>query len=108
VSASQALGYRDLIAPPTFAIVLTLPASWQVSDDPELGIDYSRVVHGEQRFLASRPIIAGDRLQVTVSIDAIRTAAGNDMITTRGDVATVDGEHVVSAIGLIVVRGPEK
>ena len=106
-AAAQALGYRDVIAPPTFPILLTLPAGWQVSDDPELGIDYSRVVHGEQRFVAARPISAGDRLQVVVSIDDIRTAAGNDMVNIRADVATVEGEHVLSAYGLLVVRGPD-
>ncbi len=103
--AARALGYPDVIGPPTFAIVLTLPAGHQVTHDPELGIDYSRVVHGEQRFVSARPIVAGDRLQVTVSIEAIRSVAGNDMITTRADVATVAGEHVLSAYGLLVVRG---
>ena len=43
-----------MIAPPTFAIVLSLPAG-QVIADPELGLDYTRVVHGEQRFVHDRP-----------------------------------------------------
>jgi acyl dehydratase len=105
-TAARALGYSDVIAPPTFPILLTLPAGWQVTNDPELGIDYSRVVHGEQRFVSTRPISAGDQLQVVVSIDDIRTAAGNDMVSIRADVATVDGEPVVTAYGLLVVRGP--
>jgi acyl dehydratase len=105
---ARALGYPDVIAPPTFPIIITLPAGWQVSDDPDLGIDYTRVVHGEQRFLPVRPVRAGDRLQVTVSIDSIRAAAGNDLITTRADVATVEGEHVGTAYGLMVVRGPDR
>jgi acyl dehydratase len=104
--AARALGYDDVIAPPTFAIVMTLPAGGQVSYDPDLGIDYSRVVHGEQRFIHARPIRAGDRLQVLVSIDDIRTAAGNDMVSTRADVVTEAGEHVLTAYGLLVVRGP--
>lgn len=104
--AAQELGYPDVIAPPTFPIVITLPAGGQVTHDPALGIDYSRVVHGEQRFIAARPIAAGDRLQVIVSIDAIRSAGGNDMVTTRADVVTVDGEHVVTAYGTLVARGP--
>jgi acyl dehydratase len=104
-SAAQALGYPDVIAPPTFAIVLTLPAGHQVIDDPELGIDYSRVVHGEQRFLHSRPVHAGDVLQVAVTIDDIRAAAGNDLVTTRADVTTLDGEAVLTAFGTLVARG---
>ena len=73
--------------------------------DPELGLDYSRVVHGEQRFVITRPIRAGDRLTVTVTVENIRAAAGNDMITTRGDVTTVDGEPVFTAYSTLVARG---
>jgi len=104
-AAARALGHDDVIAPPTFAIVITLPAGRQVSHDPDLGIDYTRVVHGEQRFVHTRPVRAGDVLQVVVSIHDIRAAAGNDLVTTRADVATIDGEHVLTAFGTLVARG---
>lgn len=103
--AAQALGYRDVVAPPTFAILLTLPAGRQFTADPESGVDYSRVVHGEQRFVHERPIQAGDELQVTLTIDGIRAAAGNDLITTRTEVRTVEGELVTTAHAVVVVRG---
>jgi acyl dehydratase len=103
--AARALGHPDVIAPPTFGIVLSMTAGRQVVADPELGLDYTRVVHGEQRFVINRPIRAGDRLTVTVTVENIRAAAGNDMITTRGDVATVDGEPVFTAYSTLVARG---
>lgn len=103
--AARALGHADLIAPPTFPFVLTFRASRAVIDDPDLGIDYSRVVHGEQRFSYSRPVRAGDALTVTVTVEGIRSAGGHDMVTSRSDVATVDGEHVVTAYSTLVVRG---
>lgn len=103
--AAHALGYPDVIAPPTFAIVLTMRAAHQVITDPSLGLDYSRVVHGDQRFVHHRPIRAGDQLQVTVTVESIRAAAGNDMITTRADVSTVDGEAVCTAYSTLVARG---
>ena len=53
VEAAQALGHPDVVAPPTFPIVLTLPAGHQFIADPEAGVDYSRVVHGEQRSCTS-------------------------------------------------------
>src|SRR5664279_3038987 len=106
VDAAKALGYLDVIAPPTFAIVLTMRASAQVIHDPDFGIDYSRVVHGEQRFVHARPVRAGDVLQSTVTVESIRVAAGNDIVTTRADVATLDGEHVLTAYGTLVARGP--
>lgn len=103
--AARALGHPDVIAPPTFPIVLSMRAGAQVVFDPDLGLDYSRVVHGEQRFVYSRPVRAGDRLTVTVSVESIRSAAGNDLLTTRGDVSTVDGELVLTAYSTLVARG---
>jgi len=105
VSAARALGYDDVIAPPTFLIVATMSAGAQAVEDPELGLDYSRVVHGEQRFVYDRPVRAGDRLQVTLHVDNIRSAAGNDIMSTRGEVSTVDGEHVATAYSTLVARG---
>ena len=105
--AARALGYSDVIAPPTFPVVLTFRASRIIIDDPALGIDYSRVVHGEQRFSYTRPVEAGDSLTVTVTIDSIKSAGGHDMLTSRSDISTVDGEHVVTALSTLVVRGPE-
>lgn len=103
--AARALGHSDVIAPPTFGIVLTLKAAGQVIVDPDFGIDYSRVVHGEQRFEHVRPITAGDVLQVVVTVEDIRIAAGNDIVSTRADVRTVDGEDVLHAYSTIVARG---
>jgi acyl dehydratase len=103
--AARALGHPDVIAPPTFAIVLSMRAGVQVVADPELGLDYSRVVHGEQRFVHTRPVRAGDRLTVVVTVENIRSAGGNDILTTRGDVATVDGEPVLTAYSTLVARG---
>ena len=105
LAAARALGHPDLIAPPTFPIVVTMRAAGQVISDPALGLDYSRVVHGEQRFSYRRPVRAGDVLTVTVTVEDIRSAAGNDLITTRGVVATVEGEHVVTARSTLVSRG---
>jgi acyl dehydratase len=108
VAAAQVLGYADLVAPPTFSIILSMRASESVVFDPELGLDYTRVVHGEQRFSLARPIVAGDELLVQTTIDGIRTMAGNDMITTRADFTTVAGEHVGSATSLLVSRAPQE
>ena len=104
-TAARAAGHPDVIAPPTFAIVLSLGAGNVVVEDPDVGIDYSRVVHGEQRFTHHRPIRAGDRLVSTTTIENVRSVAGNDMLTTRVDVATDDGEAVCSATSMLVARG---
>ena len=103
--AARAAGYPDVIAPPTFAIVVTLGAADVVLADPDVALDYSRVVHGEQRFTHHRPIRAGDRLVATPTIEAVRSVGGNDLLTTRVDVATEDGEPVCSATSMLVARG---
>jgi acyl dehydratase len=105
--AAQALGYDDVIAPPTFAIVLSARVGAQVVFDPELGLDYSRVVHGEQRFVHSRPVRAGDRLVGVLTVDNIRAAAGNDILSTRVEIGTEAGEPVATAYSTLVARGPD-
>jgi acyl dehydratase len=104
-AAARAVGHPDVIAPPTFAIVLSLGAGNVVVDDPDVGLDYSRVVHGEQRFTHHRPVRAGDRLIATPSIAAVRSVAGNDMLTTRVDLTTEDGEPVCTTTSMLVARG---
>ena len=104
-AAAQALGYPDVIAPPTFAIVMSMRASHQVVRDPALGLDYSKVVHGEQQFLYQRPIRAGDVLRVRTTVESVRAVAGNDLLTTRGEILTADDELVVTALSTIVARG---
>jgi acyl dehydratase len=104
-AAARAAGHPDVVAPPTFAIVLTFSAAGVVVEDPDVALDYSRVVHGEQKFAHTRPIRAGDRLVASPTIEAVRSVGGNDLITTRIDVTTEDGEPVCSATSMLVARG---
>jgi acyl dehydratase len=103
--AARALGYPDVIGPPTFPVVLTMAASHQVIDDPALGVDYSRVVHGDQRFAYRRPVAAGDELVCVNTIEDIVSRGGHDLLTTRTEVTTVAGEPVVTVWSKLVVRG---
>lgn len=107
VAAAKALGYPDLVAPPTFAIVATWEAGRQLRDDPELGMDYSRVVHGDQRFAYTRPVVAGDELVCVLTVEEITDRAGHEFITTRSELSTPAGEPVVTVWNKLVVRGEE-
>src|SRR3954451_16887772 len=71
--AARALGYADVVAPPTFPVVITMQSSRQIIDDPELRLDYSRVGHGDQRFAYARPVVAGDVLVCVNSVEEITT-----------------------------------
>ena len=104
---ARARGFADVIAPPTYAIRMSMAAAENVVMDPELGLDYTRVVHGDQRFTYARPIVAGDELVTTVTIDGIRSAAGNDILTTRAEIRTTAGELVVTSVSTLVARGSD-
>lgn len=105
--AARALGHPDVIAPPTFVFAITFKSSDMVVRDPQLGLDYTRVVHGDQRFVYARPVRAGDRLHVESTIEGIKSLAGNDILDIRGDVYEESGEHVVTTWIKIVARGAE-
>jgi len=103
--AAVTAGYPDVIAPPTFAIVISMASSRTVQDDPGLGLDYSMVVHGEQSFTHARPLHAGDVVVATSTVESIRAVGGMSLMTTITDISTVDGEHVCTAKSVLVERG---
>lgn len=106
-AAARALGYPDVVAPPTFPVAITMAASRQVIADPALGLDYTRVVHGDQRFAYTRPVVAGDALVCVNSVDEITSRGGHEFITTRTEVTTEAGEPVVTVWSKLVQRGEE-
>ncbi|MYW31498.1 MaoC family dehydratase N-terminal domain-containing protein [Streptomyces sp. SID2119] len=108
VEAARALGHPDVIAPPTFVFSITYRAAGEVVQDPQLGLDYSRVVHGDQKFSYVRPVRAGDRLTVTSTIETIKSMAGNDIVDIRGEVHDEAGELVVTALTKLVARAAEE
>jgi acyl dehydratase len=73
--------------------------------DPEFGLNYALVVHGEQRFVAHRPVYAGDRLVSTQIVDDIRDAGRNEIVNTRIEVSSETGEPVATIFASIVSRG---
>lgn len=105
VAAARAAGHPDLVAPPTFAMAAVARAQESVIFDPALGLDFSKVVHGDQRFTHHRPIHAGDELFATVHIDTIRAMAGNDVVSLRVEVTDGEGGPVTTARSTLVARG---
>ena len=104
---ARGAGYADVIAPPTLAVRYAQQCDAQLIADPEAGIDFSRVVHGEQSFVHHRPITAGDELTGTLHVDTIRMAGGHAMVTTRTELADAAGAPVCTSVSTIVVRGGE-
>ncbi|MBX3068232.1 MAG: MaoC family dehydratase N-terminal domain-containing protein [Cryobacterium sp.] len=107
LDAARAAGYSDLVAPPTFPIVVQERTLAQLLAEPDAGIDFTRVVHGDQRFSYTRPIVAGDELTATLAVTSVKSLGGHNMVTSESVIVDADGKHVVTAISTLVVRGDE-
>lgn len=105
--AATAAGHRDVVAPPTFPVVIQEQTLQQLLAQPDAGIDFSRVVHGDQRFTYSRPIVAGDVLTATLAVTSVKSLGGHSMVTSESVITDENGEHVVTAVSTLVVRGDE-
>ena len=105
--AARAAGYDDVVAPPTFAVVVQEQTLAQLLAEPDAGIDFSRVVHGDQRFTFTRPIVAGDLLTATLSVPSVKTLGGHSIVTAETTITDAAGAHVVTTISALVVRGEE-
>lgn len=107
VFAAQTAGYTDLVAPPTFAVVIQERSLATVLADPEADIDFSRVVHGDQRFVYVRPIVAGDELTSVLEVASVKTLGAHSMVTFETKIFDIDQQLVCTAISTLVVRGDE-
>jgi hypothetical protein len=98
------IGERNTeVAPPTFTIRITLNQFEAFLTQPDVALDWSRLVHGDQKFEIFSPVKAGDVLTCDATIESYRVAAGNEIVSVRSDLHR-DGAVVVSAWSTLVVR----
>jgi acyl dehydratase len=102
--AAQALGHADVVAPPTFLVIISKAATDPIVFDPELGLDFSTVVHGDQGFVLHRPVVAGDRLLARPAVEKIRSAAGTDLLSLAVHIANDRGDTVATVRSTLVAR----
>ncbi|MFI2489754.1 MaoC family dehydratase N-terminal domain-containing protein [Promicromonospora kroppenstedtii] len=118
--AARGSGYPDLVAPPTFAVVVAQRAESQYISDPEAQIDFTRVVHADERFTHHRPIVAGDELTTVLHVDRVVVRGAISMVTTRCEIyampqhvevpspeAEGPGEHVATVVSTLAIRGED-
>jgi acyl dehydratase len=98
-------GHPDVVAPPTFVVALSAPAAHALLDDPELGLDYTRVVHGEQAIALVEDVHAGDTLVPTTRLVDIRVAGQHELIVTETSLARLDGRVPCTLRSVTVSRG---
>jgi acyl dehydratase len=105
VEAAKAAGHRDLVAPPTFLTTLGFRRPGGPVGDPDLGLDYSLVVHGEQKFVLHRPVFAGDSLIGKTKVTDIRDIGRNEAMVMETEVIAANGEQVATSTMTMISRG---
>jgi acyl dehydratase len=106
VAARQA-GYADLVAPPMFAVVYSSPAMLAGLFDPEVGIDFARLVHGKQEFRWDQLVVAGDEVTTTASVAEIAHRGGLGFYTFSTRSVNQRDEVVCTGLWTNIVRGDE-
>jgi acyl dehydratase len=105
VGAARRAGYADVVAPPMFAVVYSAPAMGPVLFDPEVGLDFARMVHGGQEFKWGPLVIAGDEISTTVSVVSIDERAGKGFYVFESVSTNQDGDTVAVGTWTNIVRG---
>ncbi|MFF9196493.1 MaoC family dehydratase N-terminal domain-containing protein [Streptomyces sp. NPDC014779] len=104
-AAARALGHPDVVAPPTFVFRAVKESCDRVLASPALGLSpEARLVHADQRIAHHRPVRAGDRLAVTVHLEAVKRLGGNDVLRMRAEVRDGAGEPVADAHLTVVAK----
>jgi acyl dehydratase len=75
--------------------------------DPELGLDFSRVVHGDQEYVWHRPVVVGETLEVRPRIAAIRERGSNGFLTIEVTLWGAGGEPVATTRATMIERAAE-
>jgi acyl dehydratase len=103
--AAKAAGFRDLVAPPMFAVVYSAQALGNVLIDPEVGLNLMMMVHGGQEFIWSEPVCAGDTIATTATVKDIAERDGKGFYIFESVSVNQDGQEVVRATWTNIVRG---
>jgi len=103
--AAKAAGFRDLPAPPMFAVVYSRGALGPALFDPDVGIDFAMLVHGGQEFVWGEPVCAGDTITTTIEVKDIYEKGGMGFYVFESVSANQEGQEVVRGTWSNIVRG---
>jgi acyl dehydratase len=103
--AARAAGFRDVVAPPMFAVVYSSPAMGPAILDPDVGINFAAMVHGGQEFVWGEPVCAGDEITTQARVSEIYEKDGKGFYVFESVSTNQDGDEVVRATWTNIVRG---
>ncbi|HEX6332561.1 MAG TPA: MaoC family dehydratase N-terminal domain-containing protein [Actinomycetota bacterium] len=104
---ADAVGHPGGGVPPTFVTAAEFATLAGVVSDPDLGLDYARVVHGQQEYEWGRPLVVGEALSAATTVEAIRSRGDLEFLTLRTELLDESGRVVVVARSTMIVRGGE-
>lgn len=105
VEAARAAGHKDLVAPPTYLVTIAQRAEALMVNDPEAQVDFSRVVHADQRFTHHRAVVAGDELFAQATVTSAKELAGNRLLTTGTEISNADRDPIATITSTLLIRG---
>jgi acyl dehydratase len=98
-------GFRDIPAPPMFAVVYSAGAVGPAVLDPEVGINFAMMVHGQQEFVWGEPVCSGDTITTEASVKDIHERGGMGFYVFESVSRNQDGQEVVRGTWTNIVRG---
>jgi acyl dehydratase len=104
LDAAREAGYADVVAPPMFAVVFGGRAMAPALFDPEVGIDFARMVHGGQEFVWGQPVVAGDEIDTEVEVKDVAERGGLEFFVFESRSTNQDGETVCTGTWTNIVR----
>jgi acyl dehydratase len=103
--AAKEAGFRDVVAPPMFAVVYSAGAMGPAILDPDVGINLMKMLHGSQEFVWSEPVCAGDAITTEVELKDTYEKSGNDFFVFESVSRNQDGAEVARGTWTNIVRG---
>jgi acyl dehydratase len=102
---ARAAGFRDVPAPPMFAVVYSAGSVAPGILDPEVGINFAMMVHGGQEFVWGEPVCAGDTITTETTVKDIHEKGGMGFYVFESVSRNQDGQEVVRGTWTNIVRG---
>jgi acyl dehydratase len=103
--AARAAGYRDVVAPPMFAVVYSSPAMAPAMFDPDVAMNFAAMVHGGQEFEWGEPACSGDEITTTAKCVDISEKDGKGFYIFETSSVNQNGDRVARGTWTLIVRG---
>jgi len=102
---ARAAGFRDIPAPPMFAVVYSMGSVGPGLFDPDVGIDFAMMVHGGQEFAWGDPVCSGDTISTATTVKDIFEKDGRGFYVFQSVSSNQLGQEVVRGTWTNIVRG---